>query len=189
MPELDSLTRTEETRLKAFITLTADTWIPKYSNLKMVCPRRTIFVGTTNDESYLKGQTGNTRFLPIKTGPIDLDAFLHMRTQIFAEALQIYHAAPDTWWALSPDAVAQAEVERETRRVASVYEDSLADWLGQKHTTTWQDIAQYYLHLEKPADWKDKGLQMQIGTAMRALGWQRGVQKRDGKAVRLWIRE
>src|SRR5262249_44439288 len=39
LSELDSLGRTEETRLKAFITLKEDSYIPKYSNYRITTPR------------------------------------------------------------------------------------------------------------------------------------------------------
>ena len=37
MAELDTLTRSEESRLKAFVTAKEDQYIPKYSNLKIMC--------------------------------------------------------------------------------------------------------------------------------------------------------
>jgi predicted P-loop ATPase len=188
MPELDSLSRTEETRLKAFITLREDTWIPKYSNLKFSTARRTVFIGTTNDESYLKGETGNTRFLPIKTHDIDIPAFLAMREQIFAEAASVYLQSPATWWHIDPPTLEQATRERESRRVMNVYEAALEDWLLGKRVVEWKDIAESFLKLDSPAQWKDKSLQMQVGAAMKVLGWHRQIVWKDGKTHRLWER-
>ena len=174
MAELDSLTRTEETRLKSFITMQEDSWIPKYSNLRHTQPRRTIFIGTTNDESYLKGQTGNTRFLPLKTGHIRPDLLAAMREQLFAEALHEYHASPETWWCLPDDVQAEAREARELRRVTSVYEESLEGFLRiwPGNTITWPEIAEQFLHLDTAA-WKDRSLQMQIMAAVKALGWKK----------------
>lgn len=47
--ELDTLSRTGESRLKAFVTMRSDDYVPKYSNTQVSYPRRTIFVGTTNE--------------------------------------------------------------------------------------------------------------------------------------------
>jgi hypothetical protein len=130
MAELDSLSRTEDTRLKAFITQRNDSYIPKFSNFRASTPRRCIFVGTTNEESYLKGQSGNTRYMPIYIGTsIDVDTFEAIRDQLFAEALTVYQSDPVGWWRL-PDAVLSAAVdEREKRRLANEYEQPLHDWL------------------------------------------------------------
>jgi putative DNA primase/helicase len=195
MPELDSLTRTEETRLKAFITMTHDTWIPKYSNFRITSPRRTILVGTTNERSYLKGQTGNTRFLPIRTPHIDLEVFEALREQLFAEALAVYQAHPETWWQTSVEEETQATEERDRRRVTTVYDESLDEWLksriprgGNKHETSWEEIATDFLHI-LPERWKDISLQKQIAQALRSLGWENvGPQRRkeDGKLIRTW---
>src|SRR5262249_29646415 len=120
MAELDSLSRTEETRLKAFITMRQDSYIPKYSNFRESHPRRTIFIGTTNtEEGYLKGTTGNTRFLPIRvTKRIDVDGFLKVRDQLFAEALTVYQSGT-AWWQLSPEGAEAAKAERERRRIVN----------------------------------------------------------------------
>lgn len=203
--ELASLSRTEEARLKSFITLEEDVWIPKYSNFVQRAARRTVFLGTVNpEEPYLKGQTGNTRFLPIQTGVIDCALLEAMRDQLFAEALVYYEAHPDDWWQLSLEARAQAMAEREGRRQTSVFEDDLEDWLTRRHDlemsykdgqgrlveflrgeTTWREIAQHYLRIE-PEKWKDRALQMQIGQAMRANGWESLVRRTGSTTQRIW---
>jgi predicted P-loop ATPase len=191
LAELASLSKTEDARLKSFITLQSDDYVPKFANAPVSRPRRTVFVGTVNPEgdgTYLRGQTGNTRFLPIPVTAIDLDGFLAIRPQLFAEALAYYKAHPDDWWRLSSDGQAQAQDERGARRQRSVYEDSLGEWLAGRLTTTWEEIAQSYLQLEAKERWKDKGLQMEIAKALRALGWRKKQRWLDGGKVRGWVR-
>ncbi len=205
--ELASLNRTkEEAKLKSFITLEEDVWIPKYSNFVYHAPRRTIFIGTVNPEDeYLKGQTGNTRFLPIKTGVIDCALLDGMREQLLAEALVYYKDHPEDWWQLSAEAEREAQVQREARRQPSVFEDDLADWLeNRRHDeqnpvhdrlgrmgtfirgeTTWEEIAQYYLQIAQE-QWKDKALQMQIAQALRARGWEKMQDRQRGTKQRYW---
>jgi hypothetical protein len=195
LSELDALTRTEETRLKAFITLNEDSYIPKFSNLRDKVPRRAIFIGTTNEESYLKGQSGNTRYLPIRLPKlIDLPLFAAMREQLFAEALAYYSGHPEDWWQLSDEANQQAKEEREHRRRRSVYEDSLANWLDKEHHTEvwWELIAVEFLSLPKDR-WSDRRIQMEISASLGALGWRKGKQKRisyQGKQIKVypWIK-
>ncbi len=203
LPELDSLSRTEDSRLKAFITLQEDRWIPKYSNYPVVVPRRTIFVGTTNEEGYLKGQTGNTRYLPLQTHAIDVDILMQMRDQLFAEALHVYREVGASWWHLSEEVVGKAAAQREQRRQATVYETDLQDWLEDRrfteyhgdgpavyrpvhHEVSWPDIAQWYLKIDREK-WKDISLQKQIATSLKILGWHQEVVWRGSKACRVWI--
>jgi hypothetical protein len=193
MPELDSLSRTEETRLKAFITLRDDSYIPKYSNNRIVIPRRTVFVGTTNETTYLKGNTGNTRFLPVRTGHIDLSILQQARDQLFAEALQEYMRAPTAWWMLDAPAVEEARSERDKRRLVNIYESELALWLAHptqrdREEFTWRELAEGFLRLDAPERWKDTNLQKQMAQALRTCGLDQRVVWREGKTTRLWQR-
>jgi hypothetical protein len=189
LAELSTMGKTEENRLKSFITMQSDDYIPKFSNLSVSRKRRTIFIGTVNPEgdgTYLRGQTGNTRFLPIRVKDIQVEDFEAQREQIFAEALVYYNEHPDTWWQLSTAGALNARVQREARRQGSVYETSLAEWLQGKTETTWEEIAEHYLKLEAKEKWKDKGLQMEIAKALRALDW-RSKPKREGAHVaKVW---
>jgi predicted P-loop ATPase len=204
LAELDSLTRTEESRIKGFLTMRSDIWIPKFSNMKIARHRRTVFVGTTNEASYLKGQTGNTRFLPLGTGgSINVALFLSMRDQIFAEALSLYQRNPQQWWERTATTEALAIEEREARRLANVYEESLQAWLLKDRfdmfsynpsweipiqgSTSWREIAVGFLKITTPEGWRDVGLQRQISSALRAIGWKQRLSRDDeGKVIRLW---
>ena len=206
LPELDSLSRTEETRLKAFITMRADSYIPKYSNNRVSHPRRAIFIGTTNEQSYLKGQTGNTRFLPIKVQQeVRIDDFLTIRTQLFAEALAFAHAHPSDWWQMPAAAKGEAAEHRNQRRLSSVYEEDLDVWLDVRRVqesisdpgrelptpgeTSWPEIARWYLRLDTPEKWKDPNLQRQITAALKSLGWeQRVVKDAQRRSSRRWFK-
>lgn len=192
LPELNAMTRTEESHFKGFVTQVQDSWIPKFANHKIEHKRRTIFVGTLNPEGtceYLRGQTGNTRYLPLPTRAIDAEGIALIRPQLFAEALVFYRDWPKTWWQLSTEAEQELVERREERRQRSVYQDSLGDWLTRQAVTitSWQEIAEGYLQLQ-PWAWKDKGLQKQIAEALVALGWESRAVRRDGKVRKCWVR-
>lgn len=129
LTELDSMTRTVETRLKSFLSDTEDAYVPKWQLFRIAPKRRTIFVGTTNDSSWLN-QTGNTRFFPVKIfHPMDVEQFILIREQLFAEAKLWLHDHPQDWWDIPQDVQEQAFIEREERRQGSVYESDLEVWL------------------------------------------------------------
>jgi predicted P-loop ATPase len=181
LAELASLTKTEEARLKSFFTLNEDAYIPKFSNFEVVHKRRTVFIGTVNpegDNTYLRGQTGNTRYLPIAVRDINVEGFQAVRTQLFAEARQYYEKHQGDWWQLSSEGEFVAEDVREERRQRSVYEDELGMWLERtkKTVTWWDEIATEHLQLPK-GQW-DRLKQMEVAKALKALGWEKGKRER-----------
>jgi predicted P-loop ATPase len=135
LPELHAMKKTDEPRFKGFISQVEDKWIPKYSNSWTRRPRRTIFIGTLNPSAankYLRGDTGNTRYLPIPTGAIQPELLEQCRVQLFAEAKAYYLAHPKDWWQLSAEAEEAATGLREDRRVTGPYEGPrLERWLEE----------------------------------------------------------
>jgi putative DNA primase/helicase len=195
LAELHALSRTQETRMKAFISLREDVFIPKYSNSEVRHPRRCIFVGTTNQHAYLRDATGNTRYLPIETGAqIDLEALELLRTQLLAEALAYYKAHPKDWWRLSDEAHVLAETRREDVREVKVYQERLAEWIPHwlddpLHILTWDAIAEHCLQI-RPEGWKEKSLQMEITSTLQLMGYRRRPRIwLEGKQVRPWVLE
>jgi hypothetical protein len=186
LEELSSYTKTDENRMKALVTAETDSFIPKFANKRVDHPRRTVFIATVNPEgdgAYLKGQSGNTRYLPITVGTIDIPGFLSTRTQLFAEAKTYFLDHPEDWWTLTCGI--DATTEREERRQTSVYEsEALRGWLATLSPAecTWQDVAEFYLH--SPKDRWNKALQMEISKALRAFKW---VPARTGER-RYWVR-
>ena len=206
LSELDSLSRTEGTRLKSFISDTEDSYVPKWQLFRTSPKRRTIFIGTTNESTWIKDPTGNTRFWPIRIlHPMDVEYFVSIREQLLAEAMVWYTDHLKTWWDIPYEVQTQAKEAREERRQASIYESDLALWLhtgrftaaqlpGSTLTpingeTTWLEIATGFLRLDTPEKWKDQNLQKQVGHALKALGWEQKVVKRGGKSLRVWREE
>lgn len=203
LSELDSLVRTQETRLKAFISKKTDSYVPKWGLFRVSPPRRTIFIGTTNEKVFLRHK-GETRFLPVSIfHPMDVEAFVEYREQLYAEAKVWYGDHVTDWWRMPPDVDFEAKEQREARRQESVYESTLDAWLHEgrltdehlrfagitpgKDYTTWQEIAVGYLKMDIPERWKDMGLQKQVGAAMKALDWYQTVDKdAKGKSIRVW---
>jgi predicted P-loop ATPase len=191
--ELSGMSKTEESRLKSFITMANDAYIPKYSNDPIKQARRTILVGTCNpegDKTFLRDQTGATRYYPVPVTAINLEAIDAIREQLFAEALVYYRDHPKDWWRLSPGGEAQAREIREDHRVRGVYEEALGNWLEttkqikkpgggvEWEETCWEEICTKFLLLEAKEKWKDTRLQKEISQAMVANGWEQGKQKR-----------
>jgi predicted P-loop ATPase len=203
LDELESFRGTALTKLKAFITSRNDVWIPKFSNNQMAIKRRTVFIGSSNEDEIFSDPTGETRYLPITLDAADFnfDHFDYMRDQLFAESLVYYkqHKGDATtkadWWKLSDAGEEEADFEREKGRQASVKEEKLAMWLerrdlqmGSAHfpEVTMKEIIEDGLGITDASHWT-RALQMEAAKAMRALGWTARVDKdSQRKSVRVW---
>jgi putative DNA primase/helicase len=190
--ELATMGKTEENRLKSFITIANDGYVPKYANDPIKQARRTILVGTLNpegDRTFLRGQTGNTRYYPVAVTTINLEQIEAQRAQLFAEALAYYRDHLDDWWRLSPKAEQEAREVRDDHRVRSIYEEPLGVWLDGRTVTCWQEICEHFLLLEAKERWKDTKLQKDIASAMAACGWHQQKPRRLAAygLVRPWV--
>jgi Virulence-associated protein E-like domain/Bifunctional DNA primase/polymerase, N-terminal/Primase C terminal 1 (PriCT-1) len=186
LAELSSYGKTDEARLKSYLTLQEDVYIPKYSNFEVRHPRRTVFIGTHNPEgenTYMRGQTGNTRYLPIPVHDINLEGFMQVRILLFAEALHYYREHPTDWWRLSPEGAVAAQEVREERRQRSVYEDKLRTWLERQRLPVvwWELLAERFLNLPEER-WVDTRPRMEVTKALKAIGWAKGKRERHPEA-------
>lgn len=94
--ELSGLKKAEVEATKHFISKTEDMFRPAYGRTVETYKRQCVFVGTTNNENFLRDPTGNRRFMPTEVNPSrvtksvkdDLDD--ETVDQIWAEAYQLY---------------------------------------------------------------------------------------------------
>jgi hypothetical protein len=85
-PEIKGLRRGDVEQLKAFMSRQSDRGRLAYDRITSDVPRHCVFAGTTNEEEYLKDNTGNRRYWPVRMGAIKLDDLKRDRDQLWAEA-------------------------------------------------------------------------------------------------------
>ncbi len=96
--ELVSLSRADVEPIKAFLTIRCDKFRPPYGRVTEEFPRRTVFIGSTNEDVFLKDATGNRRFWPVTVGRIvDIAKIAADRDQLFAEAVARFENG-ERWW-------------------------------------------------------------------------------------------
>jgi len=89
--------------MKGMLSQLDDTYRLPYGRMAETFPRKTIFVGTTNEEQYLSDPTGNRRYWPVYIERVDQERLLEMRDQLWGEACHRYRENVQWWFDISPD--------------------------------------------------------------------------------------
>jgi predicted P-loop ATPase len=146
MGELAGLRKAEVEVIKNYISRTEDSYRPAYGVKKETYARQCIFIGTTNNDDFLRDPTGNRRFWPV---PVDRDlAIYHVPSeltqeevnQIWAEALQAYRAGETLHLEEEIEELAREMQERHTERDSRF------------------EVVQQYLETPVPEDWAERDL-------------------------------
>lgn len=203
MAELDAIGRTEVSRIKAFLTRTTDRYRPPYERYVVTVPRQCVFAGTVNPETYLRDETGNRRFWPVRCGEIDLAALERDRDQLWAEAVTRFNAG-DPWWFEDKELVTLAGIAQEARVQGDAWDTLIERWLvsekrsvnvGSGPYEVWRDefvpratplrdvsvgeVLEQALCIE-PGKWSLAD-QMRVGRYFKARKWERYRAGSPGK--------
>jgi len=126
--ELDSMSKAETGRIKAFVSRTTDRFRAPYARQVAEVPRQCIFGGTVNHSNYLKDETGARRFWPVSCGTIHITALQHDRDQLWAEAVQSYRSGA-RWWLDTEELKAEAAVQQDERYESDAWDELIASWV------------------------------------------------------------
>lgn len=188
--EMQSFSKAQVSRVKAAVSTPVDVYRPSYGRMARAFPRQSIFVGSTNEDEYLRDPTGARRFMPVRVGGVDLDLLRDDRDQLWAEAVTRLHRGECYW-----DLPAQAEDEREQRYMQDSWTDPVLDWLdgrGEDYpagmvmiqgrypaTVNIDQVLTYALRLDKSRQTRQE--QMRLGAIIKRLGWTKVRKRVDGR--------
>jgi predicted P-loop ATPase len=190
--EMHAFSKGEVSRVKQIMTMQRDKYRAPFDRHPKEHARRSIFVGTANDDAYLTDPTGGRRFLPVSCRKADLEWIREHRDQLWAEALVLWREG-FPWWQYPQD---EAHSQQEARYMRDSWEDPIAEWLEGKAPdarydnllpiriveATTHDILARALQIEVGRHGKPE--QMRVGAIMRRMGWRR---VRSGTQVRQWV--
>ena len=182
--ELAGMKRTDVERIKQFASRTEDRARPAYGRLRVDMKRRGIFIATTNEDIYLKSETGNRRFWPIETGHIDLTKLKADRDQLWAEAAwqEGRGVSIELPVALRGEAAEQQELRRETDSWVSLVVAAIETQTDKKDTSIIDILTSGPFRLS--ASEIRQVEQNRVARILKRLGFDR-YQKRIGDE-RMW---
>lgn len=197
MPELEGMNKSDASETKRFMTQHVDLFRPPYGRRLIKAPRRCIFGGSVNHDTYLKDDSGNRRFWPVEVGGVvDIAEFAKIVPQLWAEALVMYRAGAK-WWT-DPSEKHLFDEQQEDRYQQDAWEATISDYLdgcgdwadatGRQSKTSVQLILQNCLRLDMAR--RDQMAARRVASVLKRLGWsRRRAPKLDGDTgpARQWF--
>jgi len=175
LSELDSLSRSEVTQAKGFITKRTPRFRASYDRRSGNYLRQCVFGGTTNARQYLKDDSGARRFWPILIPrAVNLAALRKERDQLWAESTHRYQAGEE-WHFKDPALIKAAAEVAEERRQQDPWEEPVRRWLTNPNrvrtgVTTHQCLVDC---LGFETNRLDRREEIRIGSVLRVLNWER----------------
>lgn len=127
--ELRGMSAKDEDSLKAWLTRTKETWVPKYKEMSKDYLRRFIVIGTTNNARFLNDPTGARRWLPVSiNGYIDVDYVKENCIQLWAQGVHEFIRGGVQWQ--KAEMLAIDEAPKYTR--ITPRETALREWLKDR---------------------------------------------------------
>lgn len=185
--ELDAFNKSDVSTIKRCLSCRSDRYRAPYGRSSQDWARQCIFVGTTNDDHYLRDDTGARRFWPIRCGDrIDIEGLRIHREQLFAEATRAYLAG-EKWWTVP---ASEAEIQQEKRRMSDPWEEVIAEWMiagSTMENKTASEVLTQCLHIEPGRqEFKHKH---RIGMIARRFGFSTVTSRiADGRSAKVYRR-
>jgi hypothetical protein len=166
MAELSGLRKAEIESVKHFISKQEDTYRPAYGRVTKTYKRQCVFFGSTNERDFLRGVTGNRRFLPAECRPqyalMDIweDMDQDYIDQVWAEACHLYRSKETLYL---------------SKEVAQI-----AHSMQVRHTPVddRQGMIEDYLDVLLPEDWQGKDIYERRAYLLDPLS-AKGVVRRE----------
>lgn len=195
LSEMSAIRKADLEKVKQFVTQTSVRFRAPYEKTTADHDASWVFIGTTNEEEFLKDTSGNRRFAPVKIVKARVEAVVQWvtehRDQLWAEAATIarkgFKERRETW-GIPKKFWDEFEVVAEQAREKDPWEDTLKEYTdgllrkGGDIRKRMHDIA-----IESGIGMRNRSDEFHVGKLLRALGWARQVVSVEGKTVRRWV--
>ena len=149
--ELDAISRAEVSRIKAFLTRTTDRYRPPYERYIVTVPRQCVFAGSVNPETYLRDETGNRRFWPVRCGTHRSRCACARSRSALGGGVARYRDGA-IWWLDEPELIATRKAEQDRRYHTDAWDARIDRWLGFERRRVNHGYGNY-------DDWRDEEIE------------------------------
>ena len=143
--ELAGMRKAEAETIKLYISKQVDRFRPAYGRRLQEFPRQCVFIGTTNEEQFLRDTTGNRRFWVVDTPSEPLKDMWELTAadirQIWAEAVELYNAGEKLF--LPKDIEAIAREVQESYAEENPRAGIVAEYLDRLLPEGWDTLDSY----------------------------------------------
>lgn len=188
--ELSAMSRADVNLIKSFMSRAIDTYREPWGKIAEDHPRQFIFCGTTNQDAYLKDETGNRRFWPIECNPviggmIDRAALIRDRDQLWAEAYFDFQDG-QKWHVEDSKVLMLAKEIQSDRCETDPWFEEIAAFVTGKNEVRIDFVLKYALD-RGVKDWtqSDKN---RVGRTLKQLGFSSKTVRVDGVPTRTYVR-
>ncbi len=190
--EGETLNRTETKKMKGIITTELDRYRPPFGRTSQDFPRRCVFAMTTNQEEYLKDETGNRRWLPVRLvkKKADTQWAEDNRDQLFAEA---YHRVVNLKENVHELPEEETLAVQNSRRIHDPDTDTIVEWYyklthEQKMDGITVKNAFQFLHGNRESGSVDRSSEMRLADIFKnVLGLTKTHPTNAGVKMTRWV--
>ena len=180
--ELDKVLRADANTVKDYVSRSVDTYRRPYGRDVLSKPRQCVFIGTTNEDDFLRDATGERRFWPLHVRKrLNLPEVRAMRDSVWAAAYVLAMREDFEHW-IEPHSLLDAQLR--ARHGAHVLEDAwhetVWDYCAGRDFVTGKDVYRVAIMKCDP-DWLrtwNRASQVRIADTLRRIGADKHV-KRD----------
>lgn len=180
VPEMHGFKKQEVERTKALLSRAVDRCRLAYARLAKDYPRQSVLIGTLNPEGenrYLADRTANRRYWPVVCGnKINIDLFLEMRPQLYAEAMAEFNKGENLWLD-TLQLESHGIKEQELRQLIDPWDEIIEKWLelhkmqNIECAVSITDVATKALNI--PFERMNNFSSARIGRAILKVQWRR----------------
>lgn len=192
MAEMIPTTKDKIEEFKDFISKPEDRARLAFERKAETYKRQCIFIGTTNQNTYLQDETGNRRFWPVKINGLNRKALRKDRDQLWAEAVVRYKDNEPLY--LENKAIEKMAIEVQSSRVSiDAWENRVREIVEIMKDEPFIMIEKVYAEIQ---GWGDaSGIsnfsipdQKRVGKILRLMGYYCARKWVKGKKLSIWIK-